>query len=134
MVVPYLFKNHTMKKIALLLFIMITLSCSDNDDNILPACGVVNPLEELPWLKAEKDRRENNPTADTKYCYISQAEYNNQTVFIYFDCNPLINKVIPIYDCEGNLLNDSPENEISFEELTNTIIIWKPADFVCETT
>lgn len=122
-----------MKKDLFFLFLSILFSsCSDNDDEIISACGVANPVEELAWLKAEIDTREANPSEDMKYCYITQGEYNGDIVFVYWDCNPLINKIIPVYDCEGTFLNNTNENQIPFDAISNQKIIWKTSDFVCE--
>ena len=112
--------------------ILILISCSDNDDQTNMVCGVDDPTTELDWLKAEIDERETNPTEDTKYCYISQASYENEAVFIYYDCNPLINKIFLIHDCEGNLLNNTEESQIIFDSLEDSFIIWKPVNFACE--
>jgi hypothetical protein len=121
-------------KIALnlLTVLLVFLSCSDDEDINRPACGVDNPAKELSWLKTEIDNREANVNEDTKYCYITQGEYEGQTVFVYWDCNPLIDKNIPVFDCDGNMLGGTRENPISLDDLENQIIIWKPAIFVCE--
>ncbi len=112
--------------------LFVLLSCSIDNDVIRPACGVDNPAKELSWLRMEIDMRKANITEDTKYCYITQGEYEGQAVFVYWDCNPLIDKNIPIFDCDGNMLSGTPENPISLDDLENQIIIWRPALFVCE--
>ncbi|WP_422083855.1 hypothetical protein [Ulvibacterium sp.] len=121
-------------KTALTVFFALfaLLSCSNDNDIIRPACGVDNPAKELSWLKTEIDNREANITEDTKYCYITQADYKGQTVFVYQDCNPLIDKGIPILDCEGNWIDRTEENRFALRDLENQIIIWRPALFVCE--
>ncbi len=106
-------------------------ACTDKDGNTLPACGVNNPTEDLAWLKAEIDRRNETLTKDMKYCYIVQAELNGQDVFIYEDCNPLINKAIFILTCEGTEI-DTQESALAFEQLKNKTIIWKGNDFACQ--
>ncbi len=116
----------------LLTILLVFLSCSDDEDIIRSACGVDNPAKELSWLRTEIDNREANITEDTKYCYITQGEYEGQTIFVYWDCNPLIDKNIPVFDCDGNMLGGTPGNPISLDDLENQIIIWKPAIFVCE--
>lgn len=113
----------------LLLVLFLTISCSSDDISIIPACGVDNPSQELDWLKSEIDRRNANPGEDMKYCYIVQARLNGQDVFIYEDCNPLIDKAVFILDCEGNSIETSGN---SFADLENRSVIWKPSDFVCE--
>lgn len=121
-------------KIALnvLIALLVIHSCSDDDDMIRPACGVDNPVRELSWLRTEIDNREANITEDTKYCYITQGEYKGQTVFLYRDCNPLVDKGITILDCDGNWIDRTEENRFALRDLENQIIIWKPAVFVCE--
>lgn len=122
-----------MKKALLLLSLTVFLatSCSDNDDTIIPACGINNPKEDLEWLKTEIGRRNQNPSDDMKYCYIVQAQLNAQDVFIYQDCNPVINKAIFIMNCEGNTV-DTEDNPTAFDQLTNKMIIWKRDDFACQ--
>lgn len=121
-------------KIALniLVALLVLQSCSDDDDMIRPACGVDNPAKELSCLRTEINNREANITEDTKYCYITQGEYKGQTVFVYRDCNPLIDKGIPILDCDGNWIDRTEENRFALSDLENQIIIWKPAVFVCK--
>lgn len=122
-----------MKNYRLLSILVLALvSCSDNDD-IISACAVNNPAEDLEWLKAEIDRRNENPTDDMKYCYIVQAQLNGQDVFIYEDCNPLINKAIFILNCDGIGIN-TEDNPTAFDQVENKIIIWKGSNFTCQTS
>lgn len=123
-----------MKNYFLLLILVVAVnSCSDNDDDIISACDVNNPTKDLQWLKAEIDRRNENPTDDKKYCYIVQAQLNGQDVFIYEDCNPLINKAIFILNCEGVGIN-TEDNPMAFDQVVNKIIIWKGSNFACQTS
>lgn len=120
------------KAILLVLFTsFLFLSCSDDDDILLPACGVNNAIQNLEWLKAEIDRRNANPTEDMKYCYIVQAKLDGEDVFIYEDCNPLIDKAIPFFNCEGTIIN-TQDNPIGLDNLRDKMIIWKRTDFVCQ--
>ncbi|MEL6918549.1 MAG: DUF4377 domain-containing protein [Bacteroidota bacterium] len=95
-----------------------------------PICEFENPAEDLDWLRIEIQKREGNPSEDMKYCYITQAEYDANPVFVYMDCNPFINKVIPIFDCLGTQLNK--DNNLFLDDLENAKIIWQPTDFVCD--
>lgn len=117
--------------IFIVLFAFI-LSCSDNDDklSITPACGVDNPVEELAWLKSEIDNRNQRNTESMKYCYIVQGEYEGETVFVYEDCNPAINKIIPVINCEGVVIN-TDGNSIALDNIENKTIIWQGNNFVC---
>lgn len=48
------------------------------------------------------------------------------------DCSFLVDKIIPIYNCGGNWLNNSMKGQISFNELEDQRVIRKPNDYVCE--
>jgi len=122
-----------MKKsiLSVIFTFLLAISCSDNDDIIISACGVNNPAQELEWLRAEIDRRNKSLNEDLKYCFIVQAQLDGQDVFIYEDCNPLIDKIIPIFNCEGILINTS-DTLIAFDNLQNQTIIWEPNNFVCQ--
>ena len=121
-----------MKKPVYLLFLLVVLSsCSEDDDEITNSCGISNPLVELEWLKTEIDKRQKEVSQDSKYCYISQAVHKGKTVFLYEDCNPFIDKVIAVLDCEGNSLGFIGGG-ISITAIINSSIIYRPTDFVCE--
>jgi len=103
-------------------------------------CNFKDPTKDLDWLSFEVKRRETNTNEDIKYCYITQAELNNKIVFIYRDCNPVINKITPVYDCRGRRLGilgftksrGSTTDLIDYDELKNEKVIWQPANFVCQ--
>ncbi|MGB5818369.1 MAG: hypothetical protein WBG90_02715 [Saonia sp.] len=124
------------RTLAAILFsgMLFCLSCSDDDDNNaqaqLTACAVENVLEDLVWLRDEISDREQSTSEDMKYCYIVIADLEGQTVFLYEDCNPLINKVVPVFDCEGESLGFIG-TDVSMDDLKDFCVIWRPADFAC---
>ena len=68
---------------------LMAFSCDKEENYIAPlgnACSVNNPAEDLAWLKAEIQRLEQLNSDIAKYFYIQQAEYKQQTVFIYNNC------------------------------------------------
>lgn len=115
----------------IILLTIVIISCSDKDDNFNTICGVNDPTEELVWLKAEITIRKRDVSEDAKYQYISQADLDGETVFLYRNCDPKANTVIPVYDCEGELLGVVGK-EFTLEDFTNILLIFKPLDFVCE--
>lgn len=119
-----------LKKVLVITAVLSIISCSDTDDTPESSCGVSDPKLELEWLKTEITNREANLSEDSKYCYIEQADLQGQTVFIYQDCNPAINKVIPVYDCSGNQIG-LLHSDISPNSLNEGFILWKTADFAC---
>ena len=120
-------KKHS----VVLLVLLILFSCSDNDDKIGEACGMVNPPENLTWLKNEINNRELNTSDLTKYFYISQANYNSQTVFVYDNCCPICNTFIVVYNCAGDSIGQV-HADIQREDIKNPKIIYKPQNFACE--
>ena len=119
-------------KLFCALFLLAILSCSKDEYN-LPKCEFNDATQDLAWLKGIIEDRESNPTEDMKYCWIEQAKLNGKTVFIFEDCNPLINKAILVMDCEGNAIKDKDGKEIYARVVTlrDQRIIWKPVDFAC---
>jgi len=116
-----------MKNYLFLLIVLLTLSCKEK---VKPSsiCDVGNPTQDLPWLKAEIQSREQDHGDVAKYFFIEQGEYNNQTVFLYDNCCPMCNTIITVYDCSGIKLFDlSPGIEIK-----NIKTIWKPEGNPCQ--
>ncbi|WP_350285181.1 hypothetical protein [uncultured Croceitalea sp.] len=121
-----------MKEVSLIIVLLLSFSCSNDDDlAVIAACDVDNPIQDLAWLRTEIQNREANPTEDMKYCYITAEIYENQTVFAYLDCNPLIDKAILFLNCEGEFLDGSSETVANLGERISQTIIWKPRGFKC---
>lgn len=121
-----------MKK-GLLIPLVFCLVCSCNKYDI-PKCDFDDASQDLLWLKDIIEEREANPTEDTRYCYISQAKLKRRTVFILGDCNPAIDKVTFIIDCEGESIKNSYDENLTVGEvdLEDERMIWKPNDFGCD--
>ncbi|MEM9077025.1 MAG: DUF4377 domain-containing protein [Bacteroidota bacterium] len=94
-------------------------------------CTFENAAEDLEWLESEIERRLLNIDEQTKYCYISQAEYKGEPVFLYFDCNPAVNKVIPVFNCLGESIGILGDGILAQDDFSNFAIIWQPDDFAC---
>lgn len=119
------------KNLIVLLFSTALLSCSSDDLPVIAACGVDNPIQDLSWLKEEVAQRRENISPDAQYCYIVQAETDTQTIFIFEDCNPLIDKVVPIYDCTGTSIGLLGDENYGIDSITEREIIYRPSDFKC---
>ena len=114
-----------------ILALSLFMSCSDRDDTIHVICGVNDPTEELAWLKAEITIRRRDVSEEAKYQYISQAVWEGSTVFLYRNCDPKGNSIIPVYSCEGELLGEIGKNFV-LDDFSNLLILFKPLDFVCD--
>ena len=124
-------KYYIMKKFFFIVSVLcLSYSCNKYD---IPECDFVDATQDLLWLKTIIDEREANPTEGMKYCYIVQAELQRKTVFIFGDCNPSIDKLTFVLNCEGEpILDNDGENIIANQEdITNQILIWSPDDFIC---
>ncbi|MGJ8733526.1 MAG: hypothetical protein ACSHW4_10285 [Cellulophaga sp.] len=119
-----------MKSLIYLSFCLILfISCSNSDDDKSTEliCSTENPIEDLDWLKSEIE-------SFGKYESVVQNTYENKTIFIFNNCNPRINSVIPVKDCTGKnigIIGKDQEN-IPFNILQNGTIIWKPENFECD--
>lgn len=112
-----------MRKIFISLLFFTILSC-DNEETI---CGVTNPIEDLPWLKSMTQDIEASDFG--QYTYIQQAHYFGQTVFIVNNCCPFCLSIVPVYNCEGELICNV--GECVDKLLTHEKYIWAPANSSC---
>lgn len=113
-----------MKK-YLFLFVCSMLLFSCYDDEGPSVCGVENPVRDLVWIK-EGIKSASNPSY-SEYSYLMQATYQGKTVFFFGYCDPLANWALIVKDCDGNRV----EGEISFSDLKDQKVIWKPSNSVC---
>jgi len=98
--------------ITLLLMSFVYISCK-KDQN----CNVSDPIEELAWLKESIDEVKHD-----EYSYFMMAKYKKETVFYYGNCNPAINYVSYILNCNGEQLGYT--NEL-YNDLTDIKLIWE---------
>ena len=117
-----------MKKNTIFLFslLFLILGCK-NDDDFNNTCNVLNPIEDLSWLKERAQELE----PQSGEFYISQAEYKGNTIFIFGNCCAACNTIVPVYNCEGTKLGNIGDSNFSTDILNNDVIIWKPTNFVC---
>jgi len=117
------------KIILVLTLLVLSSSCTNDDDNIKNSCGVDNVLEDLAWLKEIKFAFEASTSAIKKT--IIQYTYNNETVFLINDCVNCADVLTKVYNCKKELicefggiagLNTCPDFE---DNATNKIILYE---------
>lgn len=122
-----------MKKLSYLIvsIFFVAFSCQEkSEEPTFEVCGVKDPVKELAWLAERTAQYE--PTELGSYFYITQAEYNKESIFIMRNCCPYCNTAITAYNCEGTFLGVvGPESEIDGSQLLNERVIWKPANSSC---
>jgi hypothetical protein len=122
-----------MKKLSYLILAIffVAFSCQEKpEEPVIEACGVKNPVKELTWLAEKTAQYE--PTELGSYFYITQAEYNKESIFIMRNCCPYCNTAITAYNCEGTLLGVVSQNsEIDPGSILNEKVIWKPVNSSC---
>jgi hypothetical protein len=106
-----------------LLVFSVVWSCQEPDGPTV--CAVEDPIKELPWIQEELKEIENSGLPG--YFYLVQANYKGDFVFFRGSCCPFCKFAIVIKDCQGNVLNN-----ISFDQITDQKIIWKPANSFCK--
>ena len=113
------------KSIYSILFCLVfSFACDENNDPAT-ACGVSDPVENLPWLKQLAEDSANQGMAESSY--IMQAKYKRQIVFFLGNCSPNAAWALIVRDCKGDVLS----TEIRFEELEEIKVIWKPENSPC---
>lgn len=119
-----------MKKLLFPLIVMCLFGCEPQFVNPEGAaygvCGVSNPLEELPWLKAKIE--EATQAEQSNYCNlwsVTMASYNGQTVFIPAVSGTLCDTCAGdvVYDCEGELLFACDSEKEA--KIRNRKVIWQ---------
>ncbi|WP_339703233.1 hypothetical protein [Algoriphagus aquimarinus] len=108
----------------ILFFLLIGFACEEKDDPAT-ACGVSDPIENLPWLKQLAESASTGGLSE--YAYITQAKYKGKRVFYQGSCCPNCSWALILLDCEGNRINE----EISFDDLEDSEVIWKPGNSEC---
>jgi hypothetical protein len=103
--------------------LIFACSCSSNVDN--EPCNVADPLNDLPWLKAKVQELEQHDLRE--YFYVDKAYYNGIMVFVFADCCPTCNTVMPMYNCEGEFV----KNFTMDLPLVKRQRIWTPEDSAC---
>lgn len=113
---------------------MALLSCNNEEEKPIAACGVSNPANELPWL-AEKIAKLETESLRELF-YVAQTELNGQTLFIFGNCCAVCNSVAPVYNCEGEMLGlvGGQDGKFGFDLLGSSKIIWKTEDNGCQFT
>ena len=121
----------------LLLFaglICLTALACDNEESCEPLAeiySVADPIKDLPWLQAEVQLREQNASDISQYFYILQAEYNQETVFIYGNCCPMCSTITSVLNCKGEVLFYLGQDNARDKKISNQKIIWKGKNFSC---
>mgnify|MGYP005748228407 CR=1 FL=1 len=114
--------------LSILFLSLIFFSCEKAEGPV--SCGVENPSQNLPWLA---ERIENiEASSFPEYFYIVEARYNGETVFLFENCCPFCNSVVPVYNCNGDLLGYlSEQNGIDPSKISFVQIAWKPSNSSC---
>lgn len=84
--------------------------------------GCKNRLEELNWLMNEIERRVENQMQFSEYDYTTQGKFNNQIIFLYKNCNPIANSIVPVVDYEGMMMGIL-DSEKAQEEIVGELVI-----------
>jgi len=117
-----------MKKLYFPLLVLLAAAC-DRENCHEPkfvACGVVNPAENIAWLRATIDQYKNDTSDEAKYRYILQAICNGRTVFVFGNCCPYCLSRIDVKDCDGN------DVDVKADAPTQTVtVIWQAEQLPC---
>ncbi|SMG35742.1 hypothetical protein SAMN05661096_02372 [Marivirga sericea] len=119
--------SKILKTTSMLLALSSSIFISCKDDAIQYAenlCNVRNPETELIWLKNAIEEFQ-----DDQYSYFNSAQYEGNVVFFSGNCNPSINYVSFVQNCNGDTLGFT--NEIS-SDLDKIKLLWKADNSLCD--
>lgn len=106
--------------IGCIILVLVLSSCSNDDDNNL-TCNVEDAVEELVWLNEMVSTL-------TDYEYIRTANYMGDAIFYNVNCDPTVNYVSILYNCEGEELGFTNDFR---DQLSNDQILWLPENSQC---
>ena len=114
------------KYILFALAVFLLFGCEGDDNTI---CGVQDPVNELPWLRAEIESVE---TVDLGYDYIIyQGVYEHRTIFISSICCPFCLTTAPIVKtCSGKNIGHVGV-DVAYEVLDRAKVVWRTNKGVC---
>ncbi|MEP1487999.1 MAG: hypothetical protein ABJK28_06200 [Algibacter sp.] len=100
-------------------------------------CSVSDPIEDLDWLKTLIEDTQKYRGFQEGDIYISQVEYEENTLFIFGNCCATCNSVFSVYNCEGDIIGrlgyDVEDDFVyPFDLLALSSIIWTPPNFICD--
>ena len=100
---------------------------------IKTTCGVSNPAEELPWLKAKTDELKQSSLYEAGQVYIWTTQFNGENYFIIDNCCPNCNSVLSIYTCDGEDVssNQTISDYIYSYDKSSSDVILNPENFSC---
>ena len=108
-----------MKFTFLFCLALLVGACSSDGDHP-NTCAVIDPIKQLPWLKAAIETYQKTNFADIT---VEQGEYHSQTVFIITPCCLACDIIPPpVYDCEGKEINNLSAGD---EKIKDRKVIWK---------
>jgi hypothetical protein len=116
-----------MKKFLPLGCALLLLTCSCEKDTI-NVCSV-DPIEDLSWLQSRIQLLEQSSLEN--YSYVQQAELLQETVFIFDNCCPFCNTIVPVYNCQGEVICHLGDCNGLEDQIKNRKLIWQAQDFEC---
>ncbi|AGA77219.1 hypothetical protein [Echinicola vietnamensis] len=119
-----------MKKLSYLFlacFLVLSVSCKEEETPVSFPCGVENPTEELEWMKEYIAQMESSEI-DRKYSAIHSGYYEGDFYYFNTSCCPdcLIDQ--KIFNCEGEPQEDL---DIEVSEMTDIELVWKSEENEC---
>ncbi|QHL88642.1 hypothetical protein GU926_14880 [Nibribacter ruber] len=106
-----------------LLFLVAFSSCELEE--VKRTCDVARPTENIKWLRERVQELERSNRCQV----VRQGTYNGHSVFVIGSCEPGVNSINSVYDCEGSLLCfNGDETCPDFDkEVKDLRVIWKNA-------
>jgi hypothetical protein len=91
------------------------------EKSVTDLCGGDRPEQSLTWLKSKIDVLASAPDCTS----ISRSTYKSQTVFIVANCEPNVNSIPALFDCDGKQLTLTTEEYQNLNFTGSIELIWK---------
>ena len=113
------------------IYILLILLISCKEDNVTSnSCNVISPVSDLNWISTQIQELEQNLNTTSQYFYLTQATYDNETVFVFGNCCPFCNTISIVQSCTGQRIGVLG-TDIDMNELNEAKVIWKHPDSTC---
>jgi len=111
-----------MKNLYALCLLCLLAFTSCEEESMYGTCLVENPTQDLEWLREKVQELQKS-----EYCqFVQRGTLHGRPVFVLGNCDPNINSISSVYDCEGNLVCYGGDDTCPdfFKEAKDLQLIW----------
>lgn len=113
---------HPMNYLRVLCLLLLFSFTACEEEQIQQTCTVANPAQNIAWLKSKTQELQTS-----EFCQVVQrGSLKGRSVFVIQNCDPSINAIQTVYDCDGNIICYSGDDTCpNFDsEVDQLVVVW----------